>query len=582
MINHIKQLTTLTLIRRVGSLKLHMTWYTCISIFLLLLTVNVRAEGPSAAAVASAHPLATEAGLQILEQGGNAFDAAVAVTAALAVVEPAASGLGGGGFWLLHRESDGRQVMLDGREKAPEFAHSRMYLDDAGNVKERASLDGPLAGGIPGIPAGMVYLSMNFGRLPLAVSLAPAISYAENGFELGPGLRGGIAGKHEQLSSYPSSAAVFLLDGEVPDVGHMIIQKDLANTLRAIANNGFAGFYQGEIARKMVHGVQQAGGIWTLRDLEQYVVLERAPVVTQFHDIKIISASPPSSGGIVMGQALKILEHFDLQNMDRISRAHHVIEALRRAYRDRSLFLGDPDYYDVPTERLLNYDYLEGLALSIDPYQATPSVELGDTPGLDQTGESTTHFSVLDLEGNRVAGTLSINRFLGSGFVIPEVGILVNNEMDDFAIKPNVPNSYGLIGFEANAIEAGKRPLSSMTPSFVESPERIGILGTPGGSRIISMVLLGILDFADKQLPESWVDQPRYHHQYKPDVVFYERKAFTSEEQRRLAAMGHSLRVSRRNYGNMHAIMWDRRTNHVYAASDKRGEGEARLLKGSE
>jgi gamma-glutamyltranspeptidase/glutathione hydrolase len=529
------------------------------SIFILLISLASPsyADGPPAAAVASAHPLATEAGLQILNQGGNAFDAAVAVTAALAVVEPAASGLGGGGFWLLHRESDGMQVMLDGREKAPEFAHSRMYLDEQGDVRERASLDGPLAGGIPGIPAGIVYLSMNFGRLPLAVTLAPAIAYAENGFELGPDLQNGIRGKQELLKSYPSSAAVFLVDGEVPGVGQLIIQNDLANTLRVLANKGFAGFYQGEIARKMVHGVQQAGGIWTLKDLENYVVLERAPIVTQYHDVKIISASPPSSGGIVMGQALKMLEHFDLEDMDRVTRAHHIIEAMRRAYRDRALFLGDPDFYDVPTERLLNEDYNE-----------------------DQAGESTTHFSILDMEGNRVAGTLSINRFLGSGFLIPEVGILVNNEMDDFAVKPNDPNSYGLIGFEANAIEASKRPLSSMSPSFVESQDRIGILGTPGGSRIISMVLLGVLDYADNQLPESWVDLPRYHHQYRPDIVFFERNAFTEDEQRRLAAMGHTLRVSRRNYGNMHAIMWDRRTNHVYAASDKRGEGEARLMKG--
>jgi gamma-glutamyltranspeptidase/glutathione hydrolase len=550
-------------------------------ILLLSLAATAYADGPPMAAVASAHPLATDAGLQILDRGGNAFDAAVAVSAALAVVEPAASGLGGGGFWLLHRESDGIQVMLDGREKAPEFAHSRMYLDQDGNVRERASLDGPLAGGIPGIPAGLVYLSINYGRLPLTETLAPAIAYAENGFELGSDLHSSLKGRKELIKRYPSSAAIFLVDGEVPDVGYLIVQKDLANTLRAIANKGFAGFYQGEIARKMVHGVQQAGGIWTLKDLEQYVVLERAPSVTQYYDIKIISASPPSSGGIVIGQTLKILEHFDLKGMDRVVRAHHIIEAMRRAYRDRSLFLGDPDYYEVPTERLLDNDYIEGLALTVDPHKATPSDELGDTPGLDQTGESTTHFSVIDIEGNRVAATLSINRFLGSGFVIPEVGILVNNEMDDFAIKPNIPNSYGLIGYEANAIEAGKRPLSSMSPSFVESPERIGILGTPGGSRIISMVLIGILDFADNQLPESWVDQPRFHHQYKPDVVFFEENAFTPEEQQRLTAMGHTLRVSRRDYGNMHAIMWNRRTQHVYAASDKRGEGQARLLKGT-
>jgi gamma-glutamyltranspeptidase/glutathione hydrolase len=551
-----------------------------ISVPLLLVysALTLAAELPSSAAVASAHPLATEAGIEILGKGGNAFDAAVAVSAALAVVDPSGSGLGGGGFWLLHRETDGKQVMIDGREKAPEFAHARMYLDETDAVKPRASLDGPLAGGIPGIPAGIVYIALNYGRLPLEETLAPAIRFAEHGFPVTRGLKRAIEGRSDVMLRYPSSAAVFLPEGKVPEQGELIIQKDLGKTLRSIAEHGHAGFYDGEVAARLVQGMNQNGGIWTQKDLEQYTVLERAPLKFTYRDVTVVSASPPSSGGIVLAEALKILEHFDMQYMNRATRAHHVIEALRRAYRDRSVFLGDPDFVKIPLDRLLNQDYLDALALTIDPDRATPSDELGDLPGSVKAGESTTHFSIMDTEGNRVGGTLSINLSMGSGFVIPDTGVLVNNEMDDFAIKPNTPNSYGLVGYDANAIAPGKRPLSSMSPTFVETEDRIGILGTPGGSRIISMVMLGILDFAEGELPESWVDVPRYHHQFRPDQVQHEPSAFTAGEKQSLIQRGHKLNETRREYGDMHAVMWDKVSNTVYAASDKRGEGAARLL----
>jgi len=558
-----------------------MTRLTHKLILLLLVSPLSFAEGPPAAAIASAHPLATQAGIEILEQGGNAFDAAVAVTAALGVVDPAGSGLGGGGFWLLHRESDDLQVMIDGREKAPEFATPGMYLDEKGDVKPRASLDGPLAGGIPGIPAGMVYLAVNYGKLPLATSLEPAIRYAEKGFTITPGLHSQISGKAALMQQFPSTAAIFLKNGVAPAVGTTLIQKDLADSLRAIAARGLAGFYFGNDAEKIVLGMQQHGGIWTIHDLERYMIKERPAFEFTYNHVKVISAAPPSSGGMVMAQALKILEHFDIASMNRIDRAHYVAEALRRAYRDRGIFLGDPDFVDIPLHRMLDKDYIEGLAITIDADRATPSDSLGSMPGPAVGGESTTHFSIIDTDGNRVAGTLSINLSFGSGFVIPGTGILLNNEMDDFALKPETPNSYGLIGYEANAISPGKRPLSSMSPTFVETSERIGILGTPGGSRIISMVLLGILDFADGQLPESWVDLPRYHHQYLPDVITHEANAFNDQEKQELISRGHQLRVSGRLYGDMHAIMWDKRVGHVYAASDKRGEGSAVVIKRS-
>jgi gamma-glutamyltranspeptidase/glutathione hydrolase len=542
----------------------------------LIMAVPVRAaEMPPANAVASAHPLATRAGVAILEQGGNAFDAAVAVTAALAVVQPMSSGLGGGGFWLLHRAADGKEIMVDGRERAPGAAYREMYLNDRGDVDKGKSLNGPLAAGIPGVPAGIVYLAANYGRLPLKKSLAPAIRYAREGFPVTPRYQRMVSFRLDLLKQYPSSAALFLQDGHIPQLGYRVVQPDLGRLLERIAAVGKDAFYAGGTARRLVHGVKSAGGIWSLNDLAGYHVVERAPTVTEYRGIRVVSASPPSSGGIVIGEALKILAHFDLESMDDVARKHYVIEAMRRAYRDRAVFLGDPDYVHIPMHRLFNPDYIAGLAISIEPHRATPSKELGDTPPLQQSGNTTTHFSIIDTEGNWVSATLSVNLPFGSGFVPPGTGVLLNDEMDDFAVKPNRPNVYGLVGSDANAVAPGKRPLSSMSPTFLETPDRVGLLGTPGGSRIISMVLLGILDFADGHGPASWVAKKRYHHQYLPDVVQYEQGGFTWREKQGLKAMGYQLREIDRNYGDMQAVLWDKKNNRVSAASDPRGEGVA-------
>lgn len=550
-----------------------------LALCLLIVVAPLRAgDVPPADAVASAHPLATKAGIEILEQGGNAFDAAVAVTAALAVVEPFSSGLGGGGFWLLHRAGDGKQVMIDGRERAPKAAHRQMYLDKNGEVNKGLSLNGPLAAGIPGIPAGLDYLSANYGRLSLKQSLAPAIRYAREGFAVSDHYRRMASFRTDVLNTSPAAAAIFLQDGKVPEPGFVLAQENLARLLERMAVQGKSAFYGGETARRLVQGVQAADGIWSLQDLAEYRVVERKPIITEYRGLRVVSASPPSSGGIVIGQALKILEHFDLQAMNSVDRKHHVIEAMRRAFRDRAVFLGDPDHVHIPVDRLFNEDYLDGLAITIDPARATPSAELGDTPQLDQSGTSTTHFSIIDSDGNRVAATLSINLPFGSGFVPPGTGVLLNDEMDDFAIKPHRPNAYGLVGDEANAVAPGKRPLSSMSPTFVETGDRIGILGTPGGSRIISMVLLGILDFADGFGPDSWVGRERYHHQYLPDAVQYEKNGLGHYEQEKLRERGHKLREINRRYGDMHAILWDRKRGEVSAASDPRGEGEAAVV----
>ena len=541
---------------------------------LILFSSLLQAAAPGKAAIATAHPLATKAGEEVLKKGGNAFDAAVAITAALAVVEPYGSGLGGGGFWLMHRASDKRNVMIDGREAAPLLATANMYLDKSGQHLREKSLNGPLAAGIPGVPAAIDHISRLYGELPLAEVLAPAIRYARDGFEVTDRYRKLIGFRKSVLQQFPAAASIFLHNNEAPPNKHKIIQTDLANTLQMMADGGAYQFYQGKFTRQMVDAVRQDGGIWQSLDMQQYRVRERRPVQYQYHDMQITSAAPPSSGGIVLAQSLGILEHFDLKNMSRVQRMHHIVEAMRRAYRDRAAYLGDPDFVKVPETRLLNEDYIAGLSLGIQSDTATASKELGSFSEVQQ-GQNTTHFSVIDKQGNRVAATLSINLPFGSGYVVPGTGVLLNNEMDDFASKANAPNAYGLVGDQANRIQPKKRPLSSMTPTFVETDDRLAILGTPGGSRIISMVLLGVLDFADGHMPSSWVSVPRYHHQYLPDEIQFEQNALTFPEQKALQRYGHKLNEKNRRYGNMQAILWHKRLGQVFAASDPRGEGSS-------
>ncbi len=576
-------------------------------LFFLLLLVFLplsASEKPPSAAIASAHPLATQAGLDILEAGGNAFDAAVAVTAALAVVEPYGSGLGGGGFWLLHRSSDGFETMLDGRERAPLAAHRNMYLDEKGQMIKNLSLNGPLAAGIPGVPAAMAHLADHYGKLPLKQSLSSAIRYAEQGVTVGKSYRRMAGFRLSALRDSADASAIFLQNGQVPDGSltakssglerilqaitsffkddevsgekFVLKQPELAKTLQAIADQGSEGFYQGAVGKKLVEGVRRAGGIWTLEDLKKYQVVERKPVYGYYGDTKITSAAPPSSGGVALVEILNILSGYDMSSLEPEQKAHFIIEAMRRAYRDRALYLGDPDFVDVPLEQLISRPYAEGLRASIHPEKATMSSMLSG--GLNEkSGFHTTHFSVLDKEGNRVSATLSINYPFGSGFVAPGTGVLLNDEMDDFSAKAGEPNAYGLVGDEANAIAPGKRPLSSMTPTFLENSEGVAILGTPGGSRIITMVLLAALDFIEGNRPESWVGLKRYHHQYLPDEVQHEDGALSQSSLEYLKAAGHHFKPLGRRYGNMQAILWDIKNNQVEAASDPRGEGLAEV-----
>ena len=527
------------------------------------------------AAIASAHPLATAAGFEILAKGGNVFDAAVAVSAALAVVEPSGSGLGGGGYWLLHREPDGFETLIDGREKAPLAAHKAMYLDKDGKVIAKSSLDGALAAAIPGLPAGLVHISEKYGQLPLEESLAPAIRYAQTGFAVGERYLKLLKFRAELINTYPETAAIFLDDGKLPQLYSILRQPDLARTLTQLAKSGRDGFYSGDIADKLVDGVQKAGGIWTKADLESYQIAEREPVRGLYKGVKITSAAPSSSGGIVLIEALNILSGYDLQHSDDITRKHLITEALRRAYHDRSLYLGDADFVEIPVKRLLNEDYAAGQRSSIRTDKALPSSALSGEILPQPEGTNTTHFSIIDDAGNRVAATLSVNFPFGSGFVAQGAGVILNDEMDDFVSLPGAMNGYGLVGGVANAIAPGKRMLSSMTPTFLENDTGIAVLGTPGGSRIISMVLLAALDFAEGKGPDSWVNVPRFHHQFIPDVIEYEKGALSDAELTGLAALGHQLKVARYPYGDMQAVLLTKATKALAAASDKRGEGRA-------
>jgi gamma-glutamyltranspeptidase/glutathione hydrolase len=553
-------------------------WLLAVAAALLALP-SLAANAPGKAAIASAHPLATAAGMEILGHGGNAFDAAVAVSAALAVVEPNGSGLGGGGFYLLHRASDGRQVVVDAREVAPAAATRDMFLDADGNPVDGLSTRHAKAAGIPGEPAGWDHLTRNYGRLPLAESLAPAIRLARKGFVISDSMHKDLARAiaDDELDRNPTRdfVRIYLVKGRAPPVGHRLRLPELARSLEVLAQGGAGAFYRGRFARKLIDGVQSLGGIWTMDDLAGYRVVEREPIVTSYHGLRVVSPPPPSSGGVWLASVLNVLSGYDLGRMDNVTRKHVTLESMRRAHRDRAQYLGDPAFTDVPVRLLTSPDYAAGLRASIRLDKATPSDLLpGYVDGGGQ-GRHTTHFSVLDAEGNRVAGSITLNGWFGSGIVVPGTGILLNNQMDDFVMKPGVPNMYGLVGAEANAIAPGKRPLSSMSPTFVEGERGVAIMGTPGGSYIPSMVLLGILNWQAEADASTIVGAPRYHHQYRPDAVYAEPAAFSSDERAGLASRGHSIRPWPATIGNMHVVTWDAATGKVDAASDSRWGGAA-------
>lgn len=541
----------------------------------LLFVVAAGAAPPPRAAIASAHPLATAAGLEMLEAGGNAFDAAVAVAAALAVVEPYGSGLGGGGFFLLHDAASGRETFVDARETAPLSAVAEMYQNAKGEVVRDWALNGPLAAAIPGTPAALVHLNARHGRLPLATTLAPAIRLARDGFPVDERYRQMTRQRIDSLRRFAVSSRIFLFNGDVPALGTLVRQPELAATLEVLVQGGHEGFYRGEFAARLVDAVTEAGGVWSVEDLAGYKVVERAPLVGQYRGARIVTAPPPSAGGIALLASLHMLDALGYATAPAAERDHLVAESLRRAFRDRALYLGDPDFVEVPTARLSSAAHAQELVRNVNRARATPSSALGAEPAPAAEGDNTTHFSILDRSGNRVAATLSINLPFGSAFTVPGTGILLNNEMDDFVAAPGAANAYGLVGSTANAIAAGKRPLSSMTPTFVEYNDRVAILGTPGGSRIPGMVLQALLGLLEAKEPVAVLAQPRFHHQYLPDVVEAEPAYFGGDAGRTLRGYDHVLRSTGRNYGNMQVVVWEKNAGRVTAASDPRGVGQA-------
>jgi gamma-glutamyltranspeptidase/glutathione hydrolase len=526
-------------------------------------------QKPNAPVIASAHRLATEAGQRVLAEGGNAFDAAIAVSATLGLVEPESSGIGGGGFFLLRRASDGHVVFVDARERAPAAATRDMFLDADGQPIPERSINGPLAAAIPGLPAGLVHLAANYGRLPLERSLAPAIELAERGWPWGAKNQTMIGWRAKVLEGDRGARALFLPGGKPPAVGTTMRNPDYARTLRRLARDGFDGFYRGDTARRLVDGVRRAGGIWTLEDLAGYAVVEREPIRFAYRGAEIVTAPPPSSGGVALASILHILAPFDLAAMTPAARTHVLVEAMRRAYRDRAIYLGDPDQVRIPVDLLVDPAYAAGLRAGINLERATPSDLLpgiSARPGSDQT----THFSIIDAEGNLAAVTQTVNLPFGNGMVVPGTGFVLNNEMDDFSVKPGVPNAFGLVGEDANAVAPGKRPLSSMTPTFVLAPDRVTVLGTPGGSRIISMVLLGVLGVLDGQGAQAVADAPRIHHQYLPDVLSAEPGALAPEVVEALKAKGHTVSQGERTWGNMQVASWWLSDGRVEAGFDRR------------
>jgi len=536
---------------------------------------HAKPELPPSAAIASASKYATDAGIQILKQGGNAFDAAIAVATMLNVTEPYNSGLGGGGFILFYSAKRQQYLFIDARETAPKAASHNMYLDEYDQVIPNQSLNGPLAAAIPGLPAALDYLAKRHGKLPLSQTVAPAIAFAEKGIQVGPLLQSYIEQRFSVIKEYPGAAKIFLKDNHVPQVGDVIKQADLANTLRIFSKFGADGFYRGEIAQKLVQGVRESGGVWTLKDLANYRVITRKPLKSQHGDLTLITSPPPSAGGVALATMLNILDHFDIAQMPAITQIQLTIEVMRRAFFDRSHYLGDPAFVMMPIKYLLSKSHAYKMASSITLNKASSSVELSSKKFSNKKQHHTTHFSIIDTEGNMIAATLSLNYRFGSGFIPQGTGVILNDVMDDFSSTLTARNVYGVIGSKANLIASKKRPLSSMTPSFLIEPDKIAILGAPGGSWIPSILLHAVLDFKRGNLPDSWVRLGRYHHQYIPDKVYVEANGLSQENKLALEKMGYKIHQLSTPYSDMQAILWDKCNHKIYAASDPRRLGKA-------
>lgn len=535
-------------------------------LFALLFAVTLAACAPvkkekaiglitDSAMVVSAHPLASKVGVDILRKGGNAIDAAIATQLALAVVYPSAGNIGGGGFMVL-RMYDGRLDALDYREKAPAGASTNMYLDEAGGVVSGLSEKGHLAHGVPGTISGLVAAHSKYGTLPWNQLVQPAIDLALNGFTLTQREARGLNSIQEELIEYNSIEPTFLI--RTWNAGDTIKFEDLGHTLGRIRDQGAAGFYDGKTAADIVAEMQRGNGLITYEDLKNYKAVWRQPLVGQYKEFKVITMPPPSSGGVALLQLLKSVEPYPIHEWGHNSSktAHLMTEAERRAYADRAVYLGDPDFFNVPVDLLTSTIYVNERMSDFNPDKATPSREIKEGAISMVESEQTTHLSIVDTKGNAVAVTTTLNDGYGSRVVVSGSGFLLNNEMDDFSSKPGVPNMYGAVGGEANKIEAGKRMLSSMTPTLIEKNGKLlMVVGTPGGTTIITSVFQTILNIVDHGMNmQEAVTAKRFHSQWVPDSLQTETGAFTAKDSIRLVKMGHVFK-QRGGLGRVDAIL---------------------------
>jgi gamma-glutamyltranspeptidase/glutathione hydrolase len=538
--------------------------------------------------VVTAGEQASEAGVEMLREGGNAIDAAVAASFVISVIRPQSTGVGGGGFFLLYLANRKETIAVDFRERAPIRAAPDMFLRDGKAVPE-LSRNGPLAIAVPGLVAGLVEVQKKYGTMPLAKVVAPAIRLADEGFPIYPQLAEAIAYRTKLLGDSPATRAIYFREGRPLQEGELLVQKDLAKTLRAIVAKGKDAFYKGGVAKALVQEMKDRGGLITQEDLDNYRVIYRTPIAGTFHGAQVHAMPPPSSGGVLITQMLNVLSGFPLQQLGfHTPKAIHVLtETLRLAFRDRAQFLGDPDFVQVPTEMLLSERYASDLRAKIDLAKATPSDIAPAAPSGKIESTSTTHLSVIDKDGNAVATTQTVNLYFGSGVMVPGTGVLLNDEMDDFSAQPMKPNAFGLLGnTDANAIAPRKTPLSSMSPTIVTRDGKVILIaGSPGGSRIISatlQVLLNVLAY-EMSLPEAMF-APRIHHQWFPDELLVEVRKDNRPEGliEALRGMGHKVTVvesgndGRTPFGNVQAIHVDPASGIITGVSDPRGEGRPR------
>jgi gamma-glutamyltranspeptidase/glutathione hydrolase len=510
-----------------------------------------RASGLAIEPVAASHGMvvaqegrAARIGVEVLEQGGNAVDAAVATGFALAVTYPRAGNIGGGGYMLIHLTERKVDTAIDYRETAPAATTRTIFLDERGEADPHKSRDSALAIGVPGTVAGLALAHAKYGsgKFTLAALIAPAIALARDGIPIENDVADSLPRSQTRLGRWPATAKIFLApDGRALAPGATLLQRDLADTLSAIARDGPRAFYRGTIADKIASAVRAAGGIMTREDLERYQPIERTPAFGSYRGYRIASMPPSSSGGVVLIEMLNILEGYKLGQVDAATRVHLMVEAMKRAYFDRAKFLGDPASV-TPPPYLTSKRFAETLRERIDPARATPAASLGSILAPAREGDNTTHFSVIDVFGNAVANTTTLNLNYGVGLVAEGTGVLLNNELDDFAAKPGAPNAFGLVGGEANAPGPGKRPLSSMTPTIVlKNGKPFLVTGSPGGSRIITAVLQVLINVIDRKLPIAGaIAEPRVHHQWWPDEVTVE-NGFSADLIRALEARGHTV-----------------------------------------